>query len=115
MTICGAGQYLGQVESELNITFTHWSAAQLQDLVGLSEEGQVEMFRRFLQEVYRLKEGVNILEILSTILSADKKITDARRVMKHELACSKMEKSQINRRKRETAATESGLIYTSLK
>ena len=111
MTICGSGQYLGQVEAELNITFTQWSAAQQQDLVGLSEEGQVEMFRRFLQEVYRLKEGVNILEILSTMLSADKKITDVRRAIKHELACSKKEDS-LNRRKRETAATESGLIYS---
>ena len=87
VTICGSGQYLGPVERELFRNFDDWNKDN-NDVIDQSQEEETEAFGEFLRRVYQLEDGVNLLDILTTLLSPDLEAAAASSLLRHQQACS---------------------------
>ena len=99
MTICGSGQYLGLVERELYRNFTEWNKER-EDVTNQTVEEEATNFREFIGKIYEIKNGTNLLDILSTMLSPDLEATAATTLVKHQQQCSK--NAVLSRKKRTT-------------
>ena len=95
ITICGSGQYLGIVK---RVLYNKWKKEQKNfNITTLSEEETSASFREFLERVYNVKNGTNLIDILSTMISAELDATDARNLIRHEQNCQKFYQSRKKR------------------
>ena len=100
VTICGSGQYLGLVERELYSYFTEWNKKR-EDITNQTKDEETKSFREFLGIVYEIKNGPNLLDILSTMISPDLDATAATMLVKHQQQCGR-KSGVLPRRKRAT-------------
>ena len=117
VTICGSGQHLGQVKRVLYQNFTVWNGERNQ-VEYQTEAEEAVAFRQFLLEVYRVRNGTNLVDILSTMISPDRYGFEARNLIRHELTCTAPEKVQTmakTRKKRQPAILKKAKGSLSLK
>ena len=89
VTICAAGQHMGNVERVLYHNFKKWEQTQ--------QNTVEEMFGEYLEETFQIREqGTSILDILNTMISPSDEASGANTVRRNVLACSALK----NRRKR---------------
>ena len=105
ITICGSGQYLGIVK---RVLYNKWKEEQKNfNITNLSEEEATTSFREFLERVYYVKNGTNLIDILSTMISPELDAADARNLIRHEQNCQKISKN----RKIKRLSSAKGLKY----
>lgn len=99
VTICGSGQYFGPVETTLSNQFDEWNMNN-NSKINQTEEQKTEAFREFLAAVYKVENGTNILDILSTMISPELEAAAARNLLRHQQVCSAGSKTTLDMRKR---------------
>ena len=64
------------------------SSKDKNDVIDQTQEEETEAFGEFLRRVYQLEDGVNLLDILTTLLSPDLEAAAASTLLRHQQACS---------------------------
>ena len=103
VTICGSGQYLERMKTKLYAKFGAWTKEN-----GDKQKNQTENFKEFMKNMYQLKHGANIMDILSTMLSPQLEASAARALIKHQQDCP-AESVAKQRKKRETTSFNGNL------
>ena len=94
VTICAAGQHMGNVEKALYNNFKNWDETQPDTQKSLEDR-----FAQYMEETFQIRDkDMNILDILNTMISPSDEASGADAVRQNELACSNNNK----RRKRST-------------
>ena len=96
VTICAAGQHMGNVEKVLFYNFKQWE--QSQPVLDVQKRLE-EKFADYMEEAFQITEkDMNILDILNTMISPSNEATGANAIRQNELACT----AKTKRRKRST-------------
>ena len=100
ITICGSGQHLGLVEKVLTNNFQTWNKRR-----GGSKKTATlkEDFALYMQEVFQIDDKeINILDILSTMISPSPEVSGSNAVRENQVVCSKKQEQDSKRLKRTT-------------
>ena len=94
VTICAAGQHMGNVEKALYNNFKKWDEIQ-----PFSQKSLEYRFGQYMEETFQSrKKGMNVLDILNIVISPSDEASGANAVRENEMACAKNKK----REKRDT-------------
>ena len=92
VTICAAGQHMGNVEKVIFYNFKQWE--QSQPILAVQKTLE-EKFEDYMEETFQIRErGLSILDILNTMISPSNEATGANAIRQNELACSAKNKRQ---------------------
>ena len=83
VTICGNGLHMDLVEKVLYENFNNWKATK--SIPGGSSSDH-EQFSVFMNETFQIEDEINILDILTTMISPE--AAEKNSVKKNEIACA---------------------------